>query len=80
MESLKFDLRGATDEVKKRVVDKLKAMGYQGEPYPSNFYFYTVYASGYCSKHGYSLSYGNNMKTFFKNKGREVEIDDFLKD
>lgn len=72
MESLKIDCRGSSEDQKNDVAERLRAIGYVGDLPYKKFYFYCVYASGKPSKHGYSLAFGNNMKTFANNKGREV--------
>lgn len=76
MESLKIDVRGLSQAQKNNAAEKLRGLGYVGVPYPSNFFFYCIYASGVPSKHGYSLAFGNNMKTFSNNNGREITINE----
>lgn len=78
MDSLKIDLRAVSEDVKWQAVKKLQSLGYVGTPYPENFFFYCLYASGTPSKHGYSIGFGNNMKTFYKNTGREISIEDLF--
>lgn len=79
MKSFKIDLRGLSGDEKNAVAENLRKLGYVGVPYPENFFYYCIYASGTPSKHGYSLSFGNNMGTFSKNKGIEITVKQLVK-